>query len=235
VLFRSNSLVKKKKDITEFIFEYATKQIQDYSASSLADLEKKLMDIADTIEDVIIKKYYKSFFKNKIFENLIKKNRNKLNKFQISSTFDIDRLEMSELEVKEFSLCQLLIKFPELLQKNVEKISEIDLSLELTKQIRTTILDISLNGDICNYTKMKEILIAANIQNIEPFLKFVETNTLMNNVDADTFVSLSKEYELQLKKIKKDKKIEESETSNSSNQNEQHFNEIKSMNSNTTL
>ena len=235
MLFRSNSLVKKKKDITEFIFEYATKQLQDYSASSLADLEKKLMDIADTIEDVIIKKYYKSFFKNKIFENLIKKNRNKLNKFQISSTFDIDRLEMSELEVKEFSLCQLLIKFPELLQKNVEKISEIDLSLELTKQIRTTILDISLNGDICNYTKMKEILIAANIQNIEPFLKFVETNTLMNNVDADTFVCVSKEYELQLKKIKKDKKIEASETSNSSNQNEQHFNEIKSMNSNTTL
>jgi len=69
-----NSLVKKKKDITEFVFEYATKQLQDYSASSLADLEKRLMDIADTIEDVIIKKYYKGFFKNKIFENLIKKN-----------------------------------------------------------------------------------------------------------------------------------------------------------------
>jgi len=68
-----NSLVKKKKDITEFVFEYATKQLQDYSASSLADLEKRLMDIADTIEDVIIKKYYKGFFKNKIFENLIKK------------------------------------------------------------------------------------------------------------------------------------------------------------------
>lgn len=230
-----NSLIKKKKDITEFIFEYATKQLQDYSASSLADLEKKLMDIADTIEDVIIKKYYKSFFKNKIFENLIKKNRNKLNKFQISSTFDIDRLEMSELEVKEFSLCQLLIKFPELLQKNVEKISEIDLSLELTKQIRTTILDISLNGDICNYTKMKEILIAANIQNIEPFLKFVETNTLMNNVDADTFVSLIEDYELQLKKIQKDKKIEELEKSFSSNMSEQALNELISLKNSNNL
>ena len=230
-----NSLVKKKKDITEFVFEYATKQLQDYSASSLADLEKRLMDIADTIEDVIIKKYYKGFFKNKIFENLIKKNKNKLNKFQISSKFDIDRLEMSELEVKEFSLCQLLIKFPKLLEKNIERISEIDLSLELTKKIRTALLDISLNGDNCNYEKMKEILLGANIQNIATFLKFVDANSFMTNVDADTFVSLIEDYELQLKKIQKDKKIEELEKSFSSNMSEQALDELISLKNSNNL
>ena len=230
-----NSLVKKKKDITEFVFEYATKQLQDYSASSLADLEKRLMDIADTIEDVIIKKYYKGFFKNKIFENLIKKNKNKLNKFQISSKIDIDRLEMSELEVKEFSFCQLLIKFPELLEKNIERISEIDLSLELTKKIRSTILDISLNGDNCNHEKMKEILLGANIQNIATFLKFVDANSFMTNVDADTFVSLIEDYELQLKKIQKDKKIEELEKSFSSNMSEQALDELISLKNSNNL
>tara|TARA_B100000780_G_C21121891_1_gene454503 strand:- start:1470 stop:3227 length:1758 start_codon:yes stop_codon:yes gene_type:complete len=230
-----NSLVKKKKDITEFVFEYATKQLQDYSASSLADLEKRLMDIADTIEDVIIKKYYKGFFKNKIFENLIKKNKNKLNNFQISSKFDIDRLEMSELEVKEFSLCQLLIKFPKWLEKNIERISEIDLSLELTKKIRTALLDISLNGDNCNYEKMKEILLDANIQNIDTFLKFVDANSFMTNVDADTFVSLIEDYELQLKKIQKDKKIEELEKSFSSNMSEQALNELISLKNSNNL
>ena len=230
-----NSLVKKKKDITEFVFEYATKELQDYSASSLADLEKRLMDIADTIEDVIIKKYYKGFFKNKIFENLIKKNKNKLNKFQISSKFDIDRLEMSELEVKEFSLCQLLIKFPKLLEKNIERISEIDLSLELTKKIRTALLDISLNGSNCNYEKMKEILLGANIQNIGTFLKFVDANSFMTNVDADTFVSLIEDYELQLKKIQKDKKIEELEKSFSSNMSEQALDELISLKNSNNL
>ena len=84
-----------------------------------ADLEKRLMDIADTIEDEIIKKYYKGYFKNQIFENLIKKNKNNLNKFQITNKFDKDRLEMSELEVKEYSLCQLLIKFPEYCWKKI--------------------------------------------------------------------------------------------------------------------
>ena len=230
-----NSLVKKKKDITEFVFEYATKELQDYSASSLADLEKRLMDIADTIEDVIIKKYYKGFFKNKIFESLIKKNKNKLNKFQISSKFDIDRLEMSELEVKEFSLCQLLIKFPKLLEKNIERISEIDLSLELTKKIRTALLDISLNGSNCNYEKMKEILLGANIQNIGTFLKFVDANSFMTNVDADTFVSLIEDYELQLKKIQKDKKIEELEKSFSSNMSEQALDELISLKNSNNL
>ena len=230
-----NSLVKKKKDITEFVFEYATKQLQDYSVSSLADLEKRLTDIADTIEDVIIKKYYKGFFKNKIFENLIKKNKNKLNKFQISSKIDVDRLEMSELEVKEFSFCQLLIKFPELLEKNIERISEIDLSLELTKKIRSTILDISLNGDNCNHEKMKEILLGANIQNINTFLKFVDANSFMTNVDADTFVNLIEDYELQLKKIQKDKKIEELEKSFSSNMSEQALNELISLKNSNNL
>jgi len=230
-----NNLVKKKKDITEFVFEYATKQLQDYSVSSLADLEKRLMDIADTIEDVIIKKYYKGFFKNRIFENLIKKNKNKLNKFQISSKIDVDRLEMSELEVKEFSFCQLLIKFPELLEKNIERISEIDLSLELTKKIRSTILDISLNGNNCNYEKMKEILLGVNIQNINTFLKFVDANSFMTNVDADTFVNLIEDYELQLKKIQKDKKIEELEKSFSSNMSEQALNELISLKNSNNL
>ena len=230
-----NSLVKKKKDITEFIFEYTTKQLHDYSASSLADLEKRLMDIADTIEDVIIKKYYKGFFKNIIFKNLIKKNKNNLNKFQISNKFDIDRLEMSELEVKEFSLCQLLIKFPKLLEKNIERISEIDLSLELTKKIRATLLDISLNGDNCNYEKIKEILLGANIQNIGTFLKFVDANSFMTNVDADTFVSLIEDYELQLKKIQKDKKIEELEKSFSSNMSEQALDELISLKNSNNL
>ena len=230
-----NGLVKKRKDITEFVFEYATKQLQDYSASSLADLEKKLMDIADTVEDAIIKKYYKNFFKNKIFENLIKKNKNKLNKFQISSKFDIDRLEMSELEIKEFSLCQLLVSFPALLEKNIERISEIDLSLELTKKIRTTILDTSLNGDNCNYEKIKEILLSANIQNMDNFLKFIETNSFMSNVDADTFLNLIEDYDLQLKKIQKDKKIEELEKSFSSNMSEQALNELISLKNSNNL
>ena len=228
-------LTNKKKDITDFVFEYTAKQLKDYTASSLAELEKKLMDITDTIEDLIIKKYYKNYFKNKIFENLIKKNKNKLNKFQVAHSFDMSRLEMSEQEVKEFSLCHLLLKFPEFSEKNIEKISEIDLTLRLTKEIRTKIVDILLSGNNCSSEKMKNILIEAKIKNIETFLKFSDTNSSIDSIDIDTFVNLVEDYESQLRIMQKNKKIEQLEKSFSSNMSEQAFNELISLKNSNNL
>ena len=228
-------LTNKKKDITDFVFEYTTKQLKDYTVSSLAELEKKLMDITDTIEDQIIKKYYKNYFKNKIFENLIKKNKNKQNKFQVANSFDMNRLEMSEQEVKEFSLCHLLLKFPNFSEKNIEKISKIDLTLGLTKEIRTKIVDILLSGNNCSSEKMKNILIEAKIKNIETFLKFSDTNSSIDSIDIDTFINLVEDYESQLRIMQKNKKIEQLEKSFSSNMSEQAFNELISLKNSNNL
>ena len=228
-------LINKKNDITNFVFEYAAKQLRDYSATSLAELEKKLMDIADTIEDTIIKKYYKNFFKNKIFENLIKKNKNKLNKLQISNSFDMNRLEMSEQEVKEFSFCHLLIRFPEFSEQNIEKISEIDLTLSLTKEIRTKILDILSSGNSCSSEKIKDTLLEARIKNIETFLNFSDNKPSINKIDVDTFVNLVDDYEAQLRIMQKNKKIEQLEKSFSSNMSEQAFNELISLKNSSNL
>ena len=228
-------LTNKKKDITDFVFEYSVKQLKDYTVSSLAELEKKLMDITDTIEDLIIKKYYKNYFKNKIFENLIKKNKNKLNKLQVANSFDMSRLEMSEQEVKEFSLCHLLLKFPKYSEKNIEKISEIELTLGLTKEIRTKIVDILLSVNNCSSEKMKNILVEASIKNIETFLKFSNTNLLIDSIDIDTFVNLVEDYESQLQIMQKNKKIEQLEKSFSSNMNEQAFNELISLKNSNKL
>ena len=82
---------------------------------------------------------------------------------------------------------------------------------------------------------MKEILLGANIQNIDTFLKFVDANSFMTNVDSDTFVSLIEDYELQLKKIQKDKKIEELEKSFSSNMSEQALDELISLKNSNNL
>jgi hypothetical protein len=57
----------------------------------------------------------------------------------------------------------------------------------------------------------------------------------MTNVDADTFVSLIEDYELQLKKIQKDKKIEELEKSFSSNMSEQALDELISLKNSNNL
>ena len=230
-----DQMINRKKDITEFVFDYNTRQLKDYSPSSLAELEKKLMDIADTIEDMIIKKYYRNFFKNKIFENLIKKNKSKLSKFQITNSFDMTRLDMLELEIKEFSLCQLLIKFPEFSAKNIEKISEISLSLELTKNIRSKIIDVLIGNENFNLSQINEYLASEKIKNIDAFFKFSSTNTLMEDIDQDIFVNLIDDYEEQLNKIHKTRKIEELEKSFSSNMSEQAFNELISLKNSNNL
>ena len=230
-----DQMINRKKDITEFVFDYNTRQLKDYSPSSLAELEKKLVDIADTIEDMIIKKYYRNFFKNKIFENLIKKNKSKLSKFQITNSFDMTRLDMLELEIKEFSLCQLLIKFPEFSEKNIEKISEISLSLELTKNIRSKIIDVLIGNENFNLSKINEYLASEKIKNIDAFFKFSSTNTLMEDIDQDTFINLIDDYEEQLNKIHKTIKIEELEKSFSSNMSEQAFNELISLKNSNNL
>ena len=230
-----DQMINRKKDITEFVFDYNTRQLKDYSPSSLAELEKKLVDIADTIEDMIIKKYYRNFFKNKIFENLIKKNKSKLSKFQITNSFDMTRLDMLELEIKEFSLCQLLIKFPEFSAKNIEKISEISLSLELTKNIRSKIIDVLIGNENFNLSQINEYLASEKIKNIDAFFKFSSTNTLMEDIDQDIFVNLIDDYEEQLNKIHKTIKIEELEKSFSSNMSEQAFNELISLKNSNNL
>ncbi len=228
-------LINRKKDITEFVFEYSARQLKNHSPSSLAELEKKLMDTADTIEDPIIKKYYRNFFKNKIFENLIKKNKNKQSKFQIASTFDLNRLEMSELEIKEFSLCQLLIKFPEFSAKHIEKISEVNLNLDLTKNIKSKIIDVLIGNQHFNFNQINEYLASQKIKNIDLFFKFSSTNTLMDDVDFATFVNLVDDYEIQLERIRKSKKIEELENSFSTNMNEQALNELISLKNSNNL
>jgi len=49
-------IVEKRKDIIEFLFDYNVRTLKDFSPSSLASLEKNLMNLSNTIEDVIIQK-----------------------------------------------------------------------------------------------------------------------------------------------------------------------------------
>ena len=222
-------LIDSKKDLTEFIFEYNVRTLKDFSPASLSDLEKKLMDLVNIIDDQIIKKYYRGFFKNKIFENLVKKNKNNLNKIQINNSFDKDRLNMPEIEVKEFSLCQLLIKFPAFSEKIVEKISEITFSSELANKIKNKFISLILNREDLSSNLFLDITKKEKIENFEVFSKFCSKNMLDNKINFERFQTLVDDYLSQLEKIEKLKKIEDLEKKFSTNMNEQAYNELISL------
>ena len=229
-------IVEKRKDIIEFIFDYNVKTLKDFSPSSLASLEQNLLNLSSTIEDAIIQKYYRNFFKNKIFENLIKKKgKEKLNRYQIINSFDLARLDMSEIEIRELSFCHLLIKFPHLASKMIEKISSINLSLDLTVNIKSKIIDILIDQPDLTTSEIVKNLETKKINKIENFLKFIKNNNLIESLDLDTFIEIVDDFEYQLNKIKKSKKIEELEKLLSTNMNEQAFNELISLKNNNNL
>jgi len=226
---RFYQLLDNKKNLTDFIFDYNVGTLKDFSPSSLSNLEKTLIDLADTVEDQIIKKYFKGYFKNQIFEKLIKKNKNKLNKFQISNSFDKERLNLSELEIKEYSLCQLLLKFPEYSGKMIEQISEINFSLELTNQIKLKFVNVLLDQPSLSSSQILELLQKENIKNFDDFNKFIGKNISVAKLDLDTFVNLVEDYKSQLDDIAKKRKIEQLENEFSSNMSEQAYNELISL------
>ena len=226
---RFYQLLDNKKNLTEFIFDYNVGSLRDFSPASLSNLEKTLIDLSDTVEDQIIKKYFKGYFKNQIFEKLIKKNKNKLNKFQISNSFDKERLNMSEIEIKEYSLCQLLIKFPEFSGKIIEQISEINFSLELTNQIKLKFVNYILDHPGLSSSQILELFQKEKIKNFDDFNKFSNKNISVAKIDLDTFVNLVDDYKRQLEDIAKRRKIEELENEFSSNMSEQAYNELISL------
>ncbi len=229
-------IVEKRKDIIEFLFDYNVRTLKDFSPSSLASLEKNLMNLSNTIEDVIIQKYYRNFFKNKIFENLIKKKgKEKLNRYQILNSFDLARLDMSEVEIRELSFCHLLIKFPHLASKMIEKISSINLSLDLTVNIKSKIIDILIDQPDLTTSEIVKSLETKKINKIENFLKFIKNNNLIESLDLDAFIEIVDDFEYQLNKIQKSKKIEELEKLLSTNMNEQAFTELISLKNNNNL
>ena len=229
-------IVEKRKDIIEFIFDYNVKTLKDFSPSSLASLEQNLLNLSSTIDDVIIQKYYRNFFKNKIFENLIKKKgKEKLNRYQILNSFDLARLDMSEVEIRELSFCHLLIKFPHLASKMIEKISSINLSLDLTVNIKSKIIDILIDQPDLTTSEIVKSLETKKINKIENFLKFIKNNNLIESLDLDAFIEIVDDFEYQLNKIQKSKKIEELEKLLSTNMNEQAFTELISLKNNNNL
>jgi hypothetical protein len=103
------------------------------------------------------------------------------------------------------------------------------------KNIKSKIIDVLIGNQHFNLNQINEYLASQKIKNIDLFFKFSTTNTLMEDVDFETFVNLVDDYEIQLERIRKYKKIEELENTFSSNMNEQALNELISLKNSNNL
>ena len=117
-------LATSKIKISDYIFEYHSRKISSNDPNELAFFEKKLISLCDEIINVELRKFFKSYFKNKIFNEIIrvKKFKKLSNELKESSI----KLSMPENEIREISFLNILIHYPKFSERKIEEISQLD-------------------------------------------------------------------------------------------------------------
>ena len=147
-------LAKSKIKISDYIFKYHSREIYSGDPNELAFFEKKLISLCNEIIDTELRKFYKSYFKNKIFNEIIrsKKYKKLSNELKASNI----KLSMPENEIREISFLNILIHYPQFSERKIEEISQLDLLTQNLNLFKDYFVKLLSSGQY--YTK--EILLS---------------------------------------------------------------------------
>ena len=200
------SLISQSSDLVEIIFNYYAANVNRSKASEVALLEKKLFNLADEVDDPISKKYVKNAFKNKIFENLIKKKNNNLSNQEALKKASL-RLMLTKEEIIELSLLNLILNYPDFSEIKIEELSMIDFSFKDNKDFLSELISSLTNQDI----RSKDNLVKRLEINFDGLLKkinmYANNKSIIGNLDQDSFNSFFEDYLAELNLSKKNKEL----------------------------
>ena len=224
------SLLDQKIDIGNFIFENNLQNLQSTQPEERAGFEKKLIDTCLLIQDSTVKKYYVSFFKNKIFEQFSnKKNKNikPLNKTK-ELTRKITRY--SSFELKEFSLMYLFLNNFTILRNQFEKVSLINFHNKNLEELRKVLINILGKVQTFKDFNLLKHLEENNFgQVIKDINEFSSIKGISENLNDEKFDNFLKDLIEQVNNLKLQSKLHDAEESLSKNMNEAHYNELLSL------
>ncbi len=224
------SLLDQKIDIGNFIFENNLQNLQSTQPEERAGFEKKLIDTCLLIQDSTVKKYYVSFFKNKIFEQFSnKKNKNikPLNKTK-ELTRKITRY--SSFELKEFSLMYLFLNNFAILRNQFEKVSLINFHNKNLEELRKVLINILGKIQTFKDFNLLKHLEENNFgQVIKDINEFSSIKGISENLNDEKFDNFLKDLIEQVNNLKLQSKLHDAEESLSKNMNEAHYNELLSL------
>ncbi len=223
---------KNKISIHQFIFEHYFGNT-DKNPSSMATLEKKLREVANSIKDNYIKKYVLEFYLEKISSltphtNTNKKNfiKKRIKSLKSTQKYFNESKSLSQIEIKEFSLLYLIINNLEIFQENVHLIEKIKLFTKENKLVFNTLISKLKEG-----AKFSISDISIDKQLIDRIIKFASIKHILNNYkeDNEKIFDLLQEIERDLKNYELELRIEELESKFAKDFNENTFNEIKEL------
>ncbi|WP_440696392.1 toprim domain-containing protein, partial [Candidatus Pelagibacter sp. HIMB109] len=223
-----NSLISQSKDLADVIFNHHALGVNKSKPSDIAMLEKKLFNLADEIEDQISKKYIKSAFKNKIFENIIKKkNYNSQSQEEIKKASL--RLMLSKEEIVELSFINLILNYPEFSENKIEDISLLEFNFKESNIFISELINSLVNENI----KTKEDLRKKLTINFASFIKKIEmysnNKSIIVNLNEESYSNFFNDYVEELNVAKKNKQISSLESELLKNPDEASYNQYLSL------
>lgn len=224
------SLLDQKIDIGNFIFENNLQNLQSTQPEERAGFEKKLIDTCLLIQDSTVKKYYVSFFKNKIFEQF--SNRKNKNIKPLNKTKELTRkiTRYSSFELKEFSLMYLFLNNFAILRNHFEKVSLINFHNKNLEELRKVLINILGKVQTFKDFNLLKHLEENNFgQVIKDINEFSSIKGISENLNDEKFDNFLKDLIEQVNNLKLQSKLHDAEESLSKNMNEAHYNELLSL------
>ena len=224
------SLLDQKIDIGNFIFENNLQNLQSTQPEERAGFEKKLIDTCLLIQDSTVKKYYVSFFKNKIFDQF--SNRKNKNIKPLNKTKELTRkiTRYSSFELKEFSLMYLFLNNFAILRNQFEKVLLINFHNKNLEELRKVLINILGKIQTFKDFNLLKHLEENNFgQVIKDINEFSSIKGISENLNDEKFDNFLKDLIEQVNNLKLQSKLHDAEESLSKNMNEAHYNELLSL------
>ena len=175
-------------------------------ASEVALLEKKLFNLAEEVDDPISKKYIKNAFKNKIFENLIKKKKNNLSNQDELKKASL-RLMLTKEEIVELSLLNLILNYPDFSENIIEELSTVNFSFKDNEDFLSELISSLTNQNIRSKNNLiKKLEINFNVL-LKKINMYANNKSIINNLDQNSFNSFFEDYLVELNLFKKNKEL----------------------------
>ncbi len=152
-------LLKEKKIIQSFIWNYHLNKIDQTNPYEISKFEKEIKKLSYSIQDETLKKYVLEDFLEKIKRlTPIQTSRQKYRYFPFKKKVDYQilketkilhqkRKDLSKIEIIEFSLLFLILNYLEIASKKLEELSEMEFLIEKNESIKNIIMERLTEGE----------------------------------------------------------------------------------------
>ena len=231
------SILKGKKIIQNYIWDYHLKKIDRNNPFEVSKFEKEIKKMCYLIKDETLKKYVLEEFLEKIkkltpIQNTkrsyqsFQKYKNKQN-YQIlneTKTLHQKNSHFSKVQIKEFSILFIMLNFPKIVLKKIEDISKIIFLSEKNESLKKIIISSLLEGD--NGEKIQSKISADYKKLIEEIQENSSIQIIVKVKNDEAILELLSELLIELEELNNLKKIESLEKELINNLDENSYSEL---------